>query len=771
MTGIQTTTTVPVSFPSEFLSPKEKDKDEYGLKYAKSIWQTYYNSGGFTIQRRKTQELKRWAEGRQDIWDMKKLWGLGVGDTSYANLDWQAPSIVAHFVDVLLGLFLNQQFKPVCKAVDDISLTEKDKEYQKMKAAFILKGADQELIKNGLPPIAPQPTKQFDSLEELDLYFELNFKQAVEMAMELGIEVVMTNNEKEELKKSVLKNLIILKKGGIRVFYSNQNTIKLKSLDPEFLILPYSQKPDHSDANYWGYIDFMTVGEIKQQAGDQFTEEQYIQIAKMAGNQWTNMAWDNRYIQNYMYLNFLIPVMEFEFLSTNTEQLVFKETISGKRVYSKDINYDPTVAKAKGHQVEQNDIQQKYTGFYIVNTDYIYNYGLSKNMIFKKINNTYAAETPLSAVIYTPDIYENTNKGFVERMLPHAKQCHLALLKMQQIQAQARPKGIAIDIDSLVGIKLGAGKDEPDASFMQLINLFDQKGTLLYRRIKDDGNEKNGRPIEELENGMAQDLERYANSYIFHKNQMAEMVAVNSAVDASTVSKEAAVGIQKIQVNATINALRPLKTGFVNIMQRSCNNIGLMIQDSLRYGDGMKDVFMNSIGNRTTQVLEAIKEVPLRDYAITIEYEQDEQDRQDFNTAVELSLQAGLIEPSDVYVLKTITNTKVAYAYLKERERKLRKQRMDEAAANSQMQSQGSVEAAKAAEEARMQTELALKQAASELEMVKADLLKKQTELEHELGMQRMREEYQLKTGLAVTVEKTKVDSDNKMVQTSDIKK
>lgn len=764
---------LPVSFPSEFEPAYVKGEKAYGLKYAKAIWDSYFNSGGYTIERRRIQELKRWAEGRQSVQDMKKLWGTADGDVSYANLDWSAPSIVAHFVDVLLGLFLNQQFKPVCKAVDNMSLSKKDAEYRKLRAAYKLKAADAEFIKAGIPPIVPPGTKQFDTMEELDLYFELTFKQSVEMAMELGIEVVMTNNEYEELRKSVLKNLIILKTAGIRTYYGNNGTIKLKSLDPEFMILPYTQKPDHKDMNYWGYVDFMTIGELKQQAGDQFTENDYRLMAKGAGNMWTNPAWTDFYwnAENYQYLNFLIPVMEFEFLTFNTEKLVFKETVSGKRVYQKDSKYNEANAIANNHKVEVNDIQQKYNGFYVVGTEYVFNYGLSKNMIFQRINNTYAAETPLSAIIYSPDIYENTNKGLVERMLPHAKQCHLALLKMQQIQAEAAPKGIEIDLEGITGIKLGAGDDNPDVGVMQLINLYKQKGTFLTRRINDDGTAKNGKVIQELENGMSRDLERYMNSYNFHKNEMREMIAVNPAVDASTISNEAAVGIQKLQVNATINALRPLKSGYVNIMQRTCNNVALMIQDCLRYGNGAKDIFINSLGNRTLEVLEAIKEVPLVDYAIRIEYEQDEQERQEFNETVNLCLQQGLIEPSDVYVLKTITNTKVAYAYLKERERKIKKQKAEEAQMNSQMQSQGSVQAAQAAEQARMQTEMELKKATAELEMVKADLAKKQTELESTLKITEMQEEYKLKKELAVVIETTRTTSDNKMVQTSDIQK
>lgn len=764
---------LPVSFPSEFEESSVKGTKEYGLKYAKAIWNSYFNSGGYTIERRKIQELKRWAEGRQSVVDMKKLWGTADGDVSYANLDWSAPSIVAHFVDVLLGLFLNQQFKPQCKAVDNISLTKKDAEYRKLRAAHILKGADAEFIKAGIPPIVPPNTKQFDTIEELDLYFELTFKQAVEVAMELGIEVVMSNNDYEELRKDVLKNLIIQKNAGIRVFYSNQNTIRLKSLDPEFLILPYTQKPDHRDANYWGYVDFMSVGELKQQAGDQFTDNQYRQMAKGAGGQWANPIWQDNYwnAASYQYLNFLIPVMEFEFLSLNAEQLVFKETISGKRVFQKDMKYNPENAKANNHKVERNDIQQKYNGFYVVGTDFVYNYGMSKNMIFQRINNTYAAETPLSAIIYTPDVYENTNKGLVERMLPHAKQCHLALLKMQQIQAEAAPKGIEIDLEGTTGIKIGAGDDAPDVGVMQLINLYKQKGTFLTRRINDDGTAKNGKVIQELENGMSRDLERYMNSYNFHKNEMREMIAVNPAVDASTISNEAAVGIQKLQVNATINALRPLKSGYVNIMQRACNNVALMIQDSLRYGNGAKDIFINSLGNRTLEVLEAVKDIPLVDYAITIQYEQDEQERQDFNETVQLCLQQGLIEPSDVWVLKTITNTKVAYAFLKERERKLKKQKAEEAAMNSKMQSEGSVQAAQAAEQARMETEMMLKKATSELEMVKADLAESNEKLKSELRIQEMETEYRLKKELAVVIETTRTTSDNKMVQTSDTQK
>jgi hypothetical protein len=270
---------------------------------------------------------------------------------------------------------------------------------------------------------------------------------------------------------------------------------------------------------------------------------------------------------------------------------------------------------------------------------------------------------------------------------------------------------------------------------------------------------------------MSRDLERYMNSYNFHKAEMALMIGVNSAVDASTISNEAAVGLQKIQVNATINALRPIKSAFVNIMQRGSNNIALMIQDTLRYGNGGEDVFINSLGNRTTEVLEAIKDIPLVDYAIMIEFEQDEEDRQEFNKMVEISLQAQLIEPSDVYAIRTITNTKVAYAYLKERERKIKKEKAADADARSKAQSEGSAQAAQVAEQARMQTELEIRKAQSELIQVQTAETMKLEQLKSQLKIQELQLEYQLKTTMGVTIENAKVDSANKTAQTSDLMK
>ena len=177
---------------------------------------------------------------------------------------------------------------------------------------------------------------------------------------------------------------------------------------------------------------------------------------------------------------------------------------------------------------------------WIIGSDYIFDYGLKEDMIREKINGQYSTDTSLSFHIYAPDEYEMENKSLIEKMIPFADQMQICHLKMQQLVAKAVPKGMAVDISGLSNALKGMGDGWKP---LDMQNMFQQLGTYYYSSVRDDGTPMGMPPIQELENGIGQDLERLVGLYNHYLQEIRNVTGLNETRDASAPSKDSLVRV------------------------------------------------------------------------------------------------------------------------------------------------------------------------------------------------------------------------------------
>ena len=135
-------------------------------------------------------------------------------------------------------------------------------------------------------PLIPKEEKEFESEEEINLHMQMNFKQSVEIALEEALDFTLYNNDWDEVKKRVITDLVTLKKAGTRTYRDSNNNIRLRYLDPVFLLTSYTSNDNsYKKLRHAGEIIEMTLSELRESAGSAFTEEEYWKIAKsQAGN-------------------------------------------------------------------------------------------------------------------------------------------------------------------------------------------------------------------------------------------------------------------------------------------------------------------------------------------------------------------------------------------------------------------------------------------------------------------------------------------------------
>jgi len=728
-------------YPSPFKTQQEKASKKYGLQYFRAMYNEYDTSSQISSNESQQQRYilnRKYAEGLQGIDKYKDLLKVN-GDDSYLNLDWSVISVIPKFKEVVVNGFLNQEFKIQCNAIDPISISSLDKEYKKHLFHLDIKAMSKEVENVTGVPLIPKKEKVFESEEEVNLHMQMNFKQSVEIAMEEALDFTLYSNDWDEIKKKVITDLVTLKKAGTRTYRDSNNNIRLRDVDPVFLITSYTSNDDgYKKLRHAGEIIEMTLSELRESAGTAFTEEEYWKIAKSQAGRNGNRKWayGRTYYSNSFggsndrgYDDYMIQIMDAEFFSVNRYLYEKKSNNYGGYYFQrKEDGYKaPKKSKQKRELVEKN-IKVVYKGMWIVDSEYLFDYGLKEDMIREKINGQYSTDTSLSFHVYAPNEYEMENKSLVEKMIPFADQMQICHLKMQQLVAKAVPKGMAVDISGLSNALKGMGDGwEP----LDMQNMFQQLGTYYYSSVRDDGTPMGMPPIQELENGIGGDLERLVGLYNHYLQEIRNVTGLNETRDASAPSKDSLVGVEKMRLAASNNSTRSINLAYLKLMEMTSKDLVLMIQDNIEEGITIEGYY-NVIGEQKVKSISLLDgTIPESEFGIKIQALPDEEEKMVMEQNIQTSLSNDTLRLEDAIAVRRVSksNVKLAEQMLILRRKKYQEEKQQESMAASQANAQQQAMAS----QSKAQSDMAVKQAEAQS---KAILLDKEYQLKSTLSAQ-----------------------------------
>ena len=733
-------------YPTLFSTNEEKNTKEYGLQYLKKMYSDWKNNTDLNYQDRKRQfeKLRSYAEGTQSVAKYKDLLDVA-GDTSYMNIDWTPVSIVPKFVDVVCGGMVNQEFKVRANAIDRMSLDKRKDDAKELFAdmmtknlrANVSKTTGMNFNKQGFLP---------ETMEEIELFMQMNYKQAQEISLENGIEFVLQQNDFNELKTRLVRDLVVIGTSSVKTYIDPSHGIKIKYVNPNNLITSYSDSPDYKNIQHAGEIYTISMAEFKRMSGDSFTEEEYKDIAENYGKKQEDDTLFGRSFSNHggysnEYDKFSIEILDAEFISTYDLKYEKKENeFGGFSVRKKKGNYKaPKKSKYKRESVN-NTCKVVYKGKYIIGSDYIFDYGLAKNMSRPKSN---LSETRLSYIIYSPNLNRMRNVSLVQRMIPFADQIQLAHLKMQQVMAKARPKGAAFEIGSLENVSKGDGGTFTP---LELQEIYDQTGNIYYRRTDDEGIASNTVPIQELENGIGRDMMQLIQIYQHNLGMIRDVTGVNEARDGAKPSSEALVGVQKMQLMASNNATRSINDGYLKIVQDTGSSICLKLQDLVEYDKPIKG-YIKAIGETVMKNITVNRDVSLNEFGIGIEVEPDEKEKAQLEQSLQISLAQKELRLEDAMLIRDVNNVKLANRMLILRRKKYQAEQL--------MQSQGQAQANSQQQQQSAQMAAQMKQ--GEIQM-QAQIDSKMKEMDAQFSMQKMQMEFQMKEQSAQATHQRKLE-------------
>jgi len=323
----------------------------------------------------------------------------------------------------------------------------------------------------------------------------------------------------------------------------------------------------------------------------------------------------------------------------------------------------------------------------------------------------------------------------------------LTHLKLQQVLSRIVPDGVYLDMDGLAEVDLGNGTNYNPA---EALNMYFQTGSIVGRSLTQDGELNRGKvPIQELQSssGLAK-IQSLIQTYQYYLQMIRDTTGLNEAVDGSMPDKNALVGLQKMAAASSNTATRHILKSLMYITIKTAENISLRVNDALQF-PLTKESLLNSINTFNVSTLEEMEKVAMHDFGIFLELEPDEEQKQQLEQNIQVSLQQGGIDLEDAIDIRQINNLKLANQLLKLKRTQKQKRDQEISQANIAAQGQANAQASEAAAMAEVQKQQALSETKMQLEKAKSDFEIQRMEQEALIKKQLMAEEFGYQMQLA----------------------
>ncbi len=733
------------SFPDQVVPEAVKNSYEYGLQVAQAIENEWFNqdySGDRYLQNfQNFHRLRLYARGEQPIQKYKDELSIN-GDLSYLNLDWKIVPILPKFVDIIVNGMTDKGYEIKSFATDPFATKERtefafralrdiiNKEYiEKLNAAT----GDNYFS-------TAQPDQLPASREELDLYLQLNYKQAIEIAEEETINNVFAYNKYDEIKRRLAYDLAVLGIGASKTNFNLSEGVTVDYVDPASMVYSYTEDPNFNDIYYVGEVKNLTIAEVKR-LFPELTESELKEIQKYKGP-----GGYNNYVRNYGGQDDynLIPILFFEYKTYTDQVFKIKKTDQGlEKVIEKDDTFNPP--ENDNFDRVARSIEVLYTGAKVLGMSRVIRWGLSENMTrpygdVTKVNMNYN--------ICAPRIYKGRVESLVSRITSFADMIQLTHLKLQQVLSRVVPDGVYLDMDGLAEVDLGNGTNYNPA---EALNMYFQTGSIVGRSLTQDGELNRGKvPIQELQSssGLAK-IQSLIQTYQYYLQMIRDTTGLNEARDASTPDKNALVGLQKIAAANSNTATRHVLKALMYLTIRNAENISLRINDALHF-PLTKEALINSISTFNVNTLEEIENICMHDFGIFLELEPDAEEQSQLEQNIQVSLKAGGIDLEDAIDIREVNNIKLANQLLKLKRKEKIEADQKRSQANIQAQAQANAKASEAAALAEVQKQQALADTKLQLEQAKSDFEIQRMEREALIKKQLMSQEFEYNVQLAL---------------------
>lgn len=497
--------------------------------------------------------------------------------------------------------------------------------------------------------------------EELDIFVNLIYSLKIESAFETALEYF------KELKR--INNIKLLEitdqfKYGVSVHRAFQNDMTglpdAEYVYPGEIITPYSNLPDYSDRTHQIHVERVTPLQIFDYFGSEIKSEEQLEeiingatfgycacnsITKVPKNNWDTFRINLNYIE-----------------VKTVDWIGIKKT--NKKSKFKTFTTDPNNA------TEKIWAQNTYGFFWLQGTAHIF--GIH---VLPWSNRTKGKE---SFQNFSYNIYRSQEKSAVEQSIGENKKAQIADIKLQHAVIRSLPGGRYIDLRFLRSALDGL-KDEPGQwSMEKILNLALEQNVVLGDTEGFDGkNDGQFKAVMDLPGGLKSEIIGYMNIIAAANINISRITGVNQQLTGASANEDGLVGLQKLLINASINALHYINEG-IEFQYKNLFTIWTnVIQQAISEGGKTKEALIKVIGSRKVNVIDGLDDAPLHEIGIFVKIKQREEERQLFRNKVTMLEQMGVLSAADEFMVNNIQNPKDQWAFIAVKEQQYKKEQAE----------------------------------------------------------------------------------------------
>lgn len=699
------------SLPSEFDSPSEKIKTEWGLKYAQGIIALAdfkERSDGLNDKHGAWMDSQKYARGEHDISELRRR--AIPTETEWMALPFNIGTPAPKLIRILQENIYGHPYKPNVDIFDSHSHSRLEKKKNELLAKMSLGKLVNQLKGEGLLPDEMRFSKLDNAPKdehEVEMYLKTNSKVIEQIAIEKLIRRSFSNAQMSQVERKIVENLVQISFVGVRTGIDSKGCFFVEHLTPQNSITSYCENEDFSDMVYAGHITTITVGELREKMPDLNDDELLNIVRSNAGRRLKQDYGLDFGTRRYFNLTttertrmegIRLQVFNFETLQSDRTTYVEKELETGGfDIKKRSKDYKTEDPKRKIHK---GIVERIYEGKFIMNTQYMMEWGLKPNVAYKVRKGKTVHKPCFSYIFYSPGMLEMQSKSIVEEIKPNIDKMLILEIKMLHFLALAKPPGFSFDHSAIVAAINGMGMEGVDPK--TIIEMSMWTGDIHYASRDETGQpilQPGQLPITFNPSTVDQAIERFAQLWNYELDKVKEIMGMNDAVDSSTPDTRRLKSVNEQAMRAHKTAIRSLQNAYLSVVKQIAERCAYFQQLAIKNGtqtDEMRDL----LSDPEFAVLNA-KEIGELMFNISIELLPDDEEKNAILQDVSIGLQQGVIDMEDALIIRRVLDESVDKAIEVFSLRVQRRRQMLQEQAQQQQQMQMQAEQAKLQGEAQ----------------------------------------------------------------------
>ena len=674
-----------------FESPEKKLTSEWCLE-AKGVY--YHNSVNKNLlSGKKIKEIDEYADGNFSMTPFLRMFKSNrklmekngavlptgvinedfIANNSTVGIEWKPLPLIPIKLNSAVSTVQKIPIEVECEAMDAVATKKRDDDILFLKNKPTIEAELQPIAdeldigevdlggpKNGGNKYSSEPNGlDLSEPDEEDIFRNVIYSLRVETAFEKALQQFYNLSRAEMIKLLEIRDQF---KYGVSVNWPRRSSMtglpELQYLHPQNVECPESDLPDFSDNTHRVINQRITILEMFNAFGEDIQSEKHLEEIINGKGGWCDgnqKGGEARSISTAAFAEAKVNLKYFEIKTIDWIGVVDKKGGRGMKYFTTD------ESRATRKLYAQNTI-----GFWwLVNTKYCFG--------IHRLDNSYREPGSEAYQCYSTNISKSQQKSAVELSIGENKKAQIADIKWQHALIMSAPAGKYVDLRYMRNALSALVEDEGKPQYVigDLINLFFEKNFMIGDTEGFDGkNDGQMKPFMEIPGGLRDDVNGYINTIMVCQQNIANYTGINEQLTGQSANPEGLVGMQKLLINSSLNALYYCNEAIRNQYQKVFNMWASIIKDAIERGGETKKAIIKMIGIDDTNIIDGLEQLKLHELTIHVKTGQREEERQKYLEQLTFLKQKGVITAADEYMLSGVTNPKDQMALLAIKEKK-----------------------------------------------------------------------------------------------------